>query len=383
MRKKIIIAFIAAAAVIAGIAVYAFSGKETPEAEPLRTAKVTRGELRLEAMANGIITPDVEVIVKSKAGGEIIDFPFNEGDVIKKGEVIVKLDPETEEARAKQAEATLLMTEARLEKAKIGRKDSEVKLGRQTKLFEDGIISRQELEDSEIGFQKAGTDVKLSQAELMQSREALNEANERLADTKIKAPFTGTILKKFVDRGQVISSTLSSASEGTQIFSMANLDNIFVTTHVDEVDISRIAPGQAAIVKVDSLPGREFTATVERVAPKGRTEMTVTIFDVVVRVTDRDKALLKPGMTADVNITTSVKNDVLLVPRDAVKTRDDRKTGVYILKAGAPEFVEAAFGDTDGERTEVKSGVAEGAEVVTSSVAPKMNNKNSKRRLFF
>src|SRR3989304_215220 len=346
-------------AVIGGIAVYAFSGKETPEAEPLRTAKVTKGELRLEAMANGIITPDVEVIVKSKAGGEIIDFPFNEGDIIKKGEVIVKLDPETEEARAKQAEATLLMTEARLEKAKIGRKDSEVKLGRQTKLFEDGIISRQELEDSEIGFQKAGTDVKLSQAELMQSREALNEANERLADTKIKAPFTGTILKKFVDRGQVISSTLSSASEGTQIFSMANLDNIFVTTHVDEVDISRIAPGQAAIVKVDSLPGREFTATVERVAPKGRTEMTVTIFDVVVRVTDRDKALLKPGMTADVNITTSVKNDVLLVPRDAVKTRDDKLTGVYVMKAGAPEF----------------------AEVVTSSVAPKKNN--AKRRLFF
>ena len=380
MKKKII-AFVIAAAVAAGVAFYALSGSETPEAEPIKTAKVTKGSLRLEAMANGIVTPDVEVIVKSKAGGEIIDFPYNEGDVVRKGEVIVRLDPETEQARAKQAEATLLMTEARLEKARIARKDAQVKLGRQKKLFEDGIISRQELEDAEIGYEKAGTDVKLSQAELMQSREALNEANERLADTKIKAPFTGTILKKFVDRGQVISSTLSSASEGTQIFSMANLDNIFVTAHVDEVDISRIAPGQAAIVKADSLPGREFSAQVERVAPKGRIDMTVTIFDVVVRVTDGEKALLKPGMSADVSITTSVKEDVLLVPRDAVKTRDDKLTGVYVMKAGAPEFVEASFGETDGERTEVKSGVAEGAEVVTSSVAPKKNN--AKRRLFF
>ncbi|HEY4707606.1 MAG TPA: hypothetical protein VII64_09120, partial [Thermodesulfobacteriota bacterium] len=122
-------------------------------------------------------------------------------------------------------------------------------------------------------------------------------------------------------------------------------------------------------------------AQVERVAPKGRIDMTVTIFDVVVRVTDGEKALLKPGMSADVSITTSVKEDVLLVPRDAVKTRDDKLTGVYVMKAGAPEFVEASFGETDGERTEVKSGVAEGAEVVTSSVAPKKNN--AKRRLFF
>lgn len=380
---KKIIAIIVAAVVAAGIAAFALSGKDTPEAEPVRKAKVTRGELRLDAMANGIVNPDVEVIVKSKAGGEIIDFPFNEGDVIKKGEVIVRLDPETEEARAKQAEAMLLMTEARLEKAKIARRDAEVKLGRQKKLFEDGIISRQELEDAEIGYEKAGTDVKLSQAELMQSREALKEANERLADTRIRAPFTGTILKKFVDRGQVISSTLSSASEGTQIFSMANLDNIFVTAHVDEVDISKIVPGQPAVVKADSLPGREFTAAVERVAPKGRTEMTVTIFDVVVKVTDKDKALLKPGMTADVNITTSVRENVLLVPRDAVKTREDRKTGVYILKAGAPEFVEASFGETDGERTEIKSGVAEGAEVITSSVAPRKNSDAKRRRPFF
>jgi HlyD family secretion protein len=111
----------------------------------------------------------------------------------------------------------------------------------------------------------------------------LKEARERLADTSIRAPFTGTILKKFVDRGQVISSTISSASEGTQIFSMANLDKIYVTAGIDEVDIAKVRPGQAVVVTVDALPERRFEAVVERVAPQGRTERTVTVFDVVVR----------------------------------------------------------------------------------------------------
>ncbi|HBG46602.1 MAG TPA: hypothetical protein DDW94_06370 [Deltaproteobacteria bacterium] len=376
-------AIIAAVAAISAAALFALSGGDKEkDTEPLKTAKVAIGTLKMEAMANGTVNPEVEVVVKSKAGGEIIDFPFNEGDLVKKGDVVVRLDPQTEEARAKQAEAALLMSEARLEKAGISRKDADVRLQRQRRLFEEGIISRQELDDAEIGFLKAGSDVKLSEAELMQTKEALKEARERLADTKIKAPFAGTVLKKFVDRGQVISSTLSSASEGTQIFSMANLDNIFVTANIDEVDIARIRPGQQTVIKVDSLPEKEFAGVVERVAPKGRTEMTVTVFDVVVRVIDREKSLLRPGMTADVSIVTSVRKDALLVPREAVKTKG-AKTGVYVVKGGEPEFVEAETGDTDGVATEIKGGVAEGAEVVTSPVNSENKKENGKRRLFF
>lgn len=379
MKKKAFYA-LGAAVVLAVAAAFWLSLGEDQGAELRKTARAGLGELRIEAAANGVINPEVEVIVKSKAGGEIIDFPFNEGDLVKKGEVVVSLDPQTEEARMKQAEAVLLMAEARLEKAGIALKDSEVRLSRQKRLYEDGIVSRQELDDSEIAFEKAGADVKLAEAELMQSGEALREARDRLADTKIKAPFTGTILKKFVDRGQVISSTISSASDGTQIFSIANLDHIFVTAHVDEVDISKIMPGQKVEVMADSLPGREFRGTVERVAPKGRTEMAVTVFDVIVRVTDEDKALLRPGMTADVKIVTRTRSGVLLVPREAIKTLD-RKTGVYLVNGSEEEFVQVETGETDGTLIEVRSGIGDGAEVVTSPVSP-VKGKDSRRRRF-
>jgi HlyD family secretion protein len=153
MKKWLFIA--PALLIIAAVAFFVFREKEIEaEAEPLKTAKAVRGDLKLEAMANGTVNPEIEVIVKSKAGGEIIEFSNNAGDTIKKGEVVVKLDPETEEARAKQAEAALLGAKARLERAKIARKDFDVKFGRQKKLFEDGIISRQELEDSEIAFER-------------------------------------------------------------------------------------------------------------------------------------------------------------------------------------------------------------------------------------
>ncbi|MBZ0220421.1 MAG: efflux RND transporter periplasmic adaptor subunit [Candidatus Methylomirabilis sp.] len=378
MRKKIIYG-LGAVVVLAVVALLWRGLGNSPEAQDLKTARAGIGDLKIEAAANGVINPDVEVIVKSKAGGEIIDFPFNEGDLVKKGEVVVSLDPETEEARAKQAEAVLLMAEARLEKARIALKDAGVRLSRQKRLYGDGIVSRQELDDSEIAFEKAGADVKLAEAELLQSVEALKEARDRLADTKIKSPFTGTILKKLVDRGQVISSTISSASDGTQIFSIANLDDIFVTAHIDEVDISKIKPGQEVEVRADSLPGKKFRGAVERVAPKGRTEMAVTVFDVVVRVTDEDKALLKPGMTADVKIVTSTRSGVLLVPREAIKTLN-RKSGVYVVKGKEQEFVQVETGETDGALIEIRGGIGEGAEVVTSPVSP--DRKDNRRRRF-
>lgn len=379
MKKGFIWVIVAAAVLLGAYYFYGSSGNGNAN-EPLKTAKVKKADLKLEVVATGTVTPDVEVVVKSKAGGEITSFPFNEGDRITKGETIVRLDPKTEETRTKQAEASVLISKAKLDKAGVSLRDAEIKLKRARELFSDGIISRQELDDAEITLEKSRTDLKLAEAEVLQASEAFKEAKERLDDTQIRAPFTGTILNKDVDVGHVISSTLSSASEGTPLFSMANLDNIYMNAQVDEVDISKISVGQTAAVAVDSLPGRAFTGRVERIAPKGKVERTVTIFDVVIIITDKDKEFLKPGMTASVSILTDTVKDALLVPNEALRTNNG-KTGVYVMKNASPQFVEARPGKTDGILTEIKSGVEEGAEVVTSSLRKAEPKK--KRRFFF
>lgn len=384
MKKKIII--VVCAVVGAAVLAYLFfglfagtSGKANDKPEDVKTEKVELGDLRIEALATGTVVPEVEVTVKSKAGGEITNFPFNEGDLIKKGETIVRLDPATEQAKTNQAEATLLVADARLSKARIALKDAKTRLERSNKLYKDGIISLQDLEDAQILTEKAVSDVKIAEAELVQAKEALREERERLADTEVRAPYTGTILKKFVDVGQVISSSLSSFSEGTQLFSMANLENIYVNAMVDEVDISRIVVGQEVNVSVDSLPGKIFKGAVERIAPKGEVQRTVTVFGVFVRITDKDKSLLKPGMTADARILTNLRKGVLLVPSPAVKLKD-KVTGVYAVQDGKNVWVEVKAGATDGRVTEVAGALKPGAEVVTSAVNSGDNKKSSKKR---
>ena len=378
--KKIAAVIIVAALIVAGVFIYLTSVKEAGNGQlEVRTAKVVRGDLLIEVAASGTVTPDVEVIVKSKAGGEITSFPFNEGDIVEKGQAVVDLDPSTELARKNQAEANLMMAKAREEKASVALKDAGVKHRRHRQLYDEGIISRQELDDAEIVELKARSDVKIAEAERFQMSEALKEAQERLDDTRIRAPFTGTILKKFVDRGQVISSTLSSASEGTQIFSMANLDNIYVSAQVDEVDITRIEVGQSAAASVDSLPERLFSGVVARIAPKGKVDRTVTVFDVVVEITDEGKSLLRPGMTATVKMLVDRVDGALLVPREALKLKDG-KPGVYVMKPAGPGWVPVTPGMTDGITSEVEGGLLPGDEVVVSDIE---KGNNRKKRILF
>lgn len=379
MKKWFFIALTAALAALAAFYYFSASGnKKDPEG--VKTVKARKGDMRIEVIARGSVVPGVEVVVKGKAGGEIAGFPFEEGGLIKKGQVVIRLDPKTEQAKANQVEANLLMARAKLEKTKVSKKDSEMRLARQGKLYADGIISRQELDDAEISLEKSKADISLAEAEELQAKESLIEARDRLADTEIKAPFTGTILKKFVEEGQVISSTLSSASEGTQLFSMANLENIYVNAQVDEVDIGRIKAGQEVAAAADSAPGRVFAGEVERIAPKGKVERTVTVFEVAIRITGKDRAALKPGMTANVRILTDMLKGAVLVPNEALKMKEN-KTGVYVMANGEPRWVPVKAGKTDGMVTEVIEGLNGGDEVVTSGI--RKEKERPPKRLFF
>ncbi len=352
----------------AGGAVFLLRPAEVKEGKTeVVSAKVIRGDLNLIVAASGVVTAYTEVEVKSKAGGEIIDFPFEEGDLLKKNAVVVKLDPGTEQSRVNQANADLKMSEARLEKAKVNHKDTELRLHRKKRLFDDGVISRQELDDAVIAKERAKSDVKVAEAELIRTRESLREAKDRLKDTKIRAPLAGTIIKKYVEKGQVIASTLSSASEGTPLFTLADLDRLYVGTMVDETDIGRISPGQEASITVDAYPERNFKGRVLRIAPKGRVESTVTVFDVAVEVVDRERLMLKPMMTANVEILYDLRQSVLLVPAEAVKIRGD-ETGVNRLDDEGTVWTPVTLGKSDGILSEISGDLKKGDRIELSKL---------------
>ncbi len=359
---------------------YLKSNNTSEISESFMTAPVTRGTLSLTVAATGTITPYSEVELKSKASGEIISFPFQEGDILSKGKVAVRLDPETERSRVNQANANLLIAEAKLEKAKITLQDEELRLKRQKSLFADKVISRQDLDNRTFSVGRAVSDVKIAKAELIRAKETRKEVQDRLADTEIKAPLSGTILKKYVEEGQVIASTTSSASEGTLLFIMADLAKIYIEAMVDETDIGRIITGQPVTISVDAYREKIFNGQVIRIAPKGRIESTITVFDVIVEVNDKDKKMLKPMMTANAEILIDRKVNVLLIPSEAVR-QVKNKTGVYKALNNEAVWVPVSTGSSDGILTEIEGNISEGEEVIVSSIDSSMKSSGNSRNL--
>jgi multidrug efflux pump subunit AcrA (membrane-fusion protein) len=150
---------------------------------------------------------------------------------------------------------------------------------------------------------------------------------------------------------------------------MADLSRIYVEAMVDEVDIGKVSEGQEARITVDSWPARVFTGRVKRISPKGRVERTVTFFDVVIDITGKDRAKLKPGMSANVEIVIELIKEALLVPSEAIRKKDN-ETGVFKPGENGPLWVKVTPGKTDGIFTEVR-GLKAGDVVILSGLKKK------------
>ena len=304
MKKYFLIA-IAMIIVIVIVLINPFKSSEVTQASPTQntTAVVQRGELIIAINSTGVIEPVQTVELKSKASGEIINFPLDEGDPVKKGQIIAKLDPVDVQNEYDQAEADL-------EVAKVALSQADKQADRQKQLYGDGLISELDYENSLLAKEQANST-------LIKTQTTLDNAKERLQDTQIESPIDGIILQKNVEEGQIIASGISAVSGGTAIASVADMSEVLVRASVDEVDIGQVKAGQKATVIAESYPDREFQGVVARVHPQAKVDQNVTTFDVTIDV-DNSDGLLMAGMNASVEIIAGYEENILLVPREAL-----------------------------------------------------------------
>jgi HlyD family secretion protein len=304
MKKAlIIIVIVIAIIVVVFINPFKKSRTSTDAAVRISTAVVHKGNLIVSINSTGIIEPIQTIELKSKASGEIINFPLEEGDRIKKGQLIVRLDPTTVQNEYDQAAADL-------EVAKVALSQAAKQADRQKQMYDQGMISELDYESALLAKEQANSG-------LVKASTALSDAKERLSDTEIESPIDGIILQKYVEEGQIIASGISAVSGGTAIASVADLSKVYVRTSVDEVDIGKIEVGQKATVIAESYPDREFQGEVIRIHPQAIMEQNVTTFDVTIEI-DNGQNLLMAGMNASVEIIAGDKQDVLIVPREAL-----------------------------------------------------------------
>lgn len=282
--------------------------QEAEEGRPFQVVAAQRQTLAISAVAAGILEPVTMVEIKSKASGEILSIPVETGDIVEQGQLLVQVEQTDARQTLAQSSADLEVAEARL-------KIAESQLERAQLMRAQEIISDQDFEAAELEHANA-------KAQLVRAQSMLETARERMAETTIRAPISGTIIARTVEVGNVISSATQVVGGGTLLLTMADLQEVQVRTLVDETDIGRVRPEMPADITVEAFRDRSFHGQVLKIEPQATVSQNVTMFPVIIRIPNEEQ-LLKPGMSAEVTIQVASTENAITVPTQAVHPPED------------------------------------------------------------
>ena len=339
----------------------------TREGAKFKEMEVTRGTFEIVVTANGTVKPIDRVEVKSKASGQIVELPVEQGDFVKTGALIARLDQKDERAAVEQARANLDIAEAELKQAKRN-------YDRRDQLFQKGLVSEEELGEIELALATA-------KGKLVQAKTTLERAEERLSEAVVRATIDGVILQKYVEEGQIIASGVSNVGGGTPIVDLADMTAVHVEAGVDEIDIGKIKEGQKALVIAEAFPQMRFKGEIVRISPEARIEQNVTLFDVVIKVENTD-GRLKSGMNATAEITIIRKENVLLAPAIALnmpQERDGSRNLRVVMRKQGDGYVQqqVEIGLSNFRQTEILSGLNEG-DMVAVPLTSRLKEENDR-----
>lgn len=345
--------------------------------------------------ATGKIQPETEVKISSEVSGEIIELPVKEGDAVKKGQLLVRVNPDLYTSGLNRSVASLSNSKAGLSQSEAQLTEAKANYDRNKTLFEKGVISKSEW-DKVVSSYESAKAAKDAAYYMVQSASAtVNEARDNLSRTTIYAPVDGTISLLDAELGERVVGTQQMA--GTEIMRVANLNNMEVEVDVNENDIVKVNIGDSARIEVDAYLKKEFRGIVTSISNSSSTVVTadqVTNFKVKVRILEESyRDLLegkpanyspfRPGMTATVDIITKRRENIVAVPISSVVVKTDTTSvsqrGTTKSTVKNEEKFECVFvregdkaklriietGIQDDTNIEVIKGLKKGEEIIT------------------
>jgi HlyD family secretion protein len=422
MSKKTIYILIGSGIVIIGLLIgFSKAGVigDKDKGKEIEIANVSTGTIVETVSATGKIQPEIEVKIASMVSGEIIDLPIKEGQVVKKGDLLVKINPDLYTSGLNRTVANLSGTKAGLSQSEASYSEAKANYERNKILFEKGIISKSDWDKSIASFEVAKATKQSAYYNVQSASATVSEAKDNLGRTVIYAPADGTISMLNVELGERVLGTQQMA--GTEILRVANLNNMEVEVDVNENDIVKIKEGDLANVEVDAYFKKEFKGVVTSISNSASTALTadqVTNFKVKVRILKESYQDLmvgrpvsyspfRPGMTATVDIITKTRANVINVPISSVVVKSDT-TAVKEIKIDGPEAdekkpapksdkkIECVFvkvgdkakiriiktGIQDDTNIEVLSGLKKGDVVITGPYTTVSKELNSGDKVF-
>jgi HlyD family secretion protein len=390
-RRGLIVALLALL-VVAGIWGFTALTGASPTIDPAKIAVVERGTMRRSVVATGKVEPITKVEIKSKANGIIEKLYVDVDQLVQPGQVLAELDRENLTARLRQARANLQAAEAAQEGAAAQLKKDEIQAEapdvafarrnaeRAQQLFDQKLVSQSGLDDAKSALEQALNRQQAAQGQLVisrakvseavanvaQSRAALENAEEDLANATIKAPIRATVLTRDVEIGSPVSSILNLGANGTLVFTLGDIDRVFVRGKVDEADIGRVRIGQPASITTETFRDRLFQGRVTQISPIGVDKDNVTTFEVKVSIDNPGKEL-KANMTANAEIILEELPDSMLVPEAAVFYDNRHNASVDLLDSSSRtgrRRVPVQVGVGNGTKMQVVRGINAGDKVV-------------------
>ncbi|HYT60922.1 MAG TPA: efflux RND transporter periplasmic adaptor subunit [Haliangiales bacterium] len=316
------------------------------------TAAVENRDIHFAVSAAGEIGPADQVSVRPEINGKILTLPVDIGDRVKKDSVLFTLDDQDLQTDRSSKLIEIEAAKLQLEKA---RRDYE----RSKQLFADKLISQELFEDTRTQYE-------LARNSLDRTEKALHLVEYQLTKTKILAPFDCTVLTRPVSVGQAVSGS-GGFNSGTEVATIANLNEMVINAHINQADVTRLKIGQQVEVQVEAVAGLKITGTVERIAPQATIKNNIKGFAARILLKDVDPRV-RPGMTANVQIPVASADNVMAVPLAAVFTETNPETGqteryVYVKTEEGFERRPVQIGVSDYFYAEIQNGLSPGERV--------------------
>jgi len=314
--KKALLALLVVGVLGGSIFAY-YHYRQTGPKFTVTTAAVTRGDVVETVGATGTLQAVTTVQVGTQVSGTIQALYADFNSLVKKGQVLARLDPSLFQTQIEQARANLIRAQADLERLRVSLDDARTKLTRARELSQRQLIPKSELDTAEVNVRSAEAQIRSSEAQVTQAQASLNQNQVNLAHTVIEAPIDGLVISRSVDVGQTVAASMQAP---TLFVLAADLTKMQVIANLDESDVGRIRPGQVVLFRVDAYPADNFTGVVSQVRLEPKVAQNVVTYATVIDVPNNELKL-KPGMTANVNVEIAKSSNVLRIPNAAIRFR--------------------------------------------------------------
>jgi len=368
-RRRIPPALIAAVVVLLVLLFLYFQGALTPsvEVEAVTVSKMYPSQAFTLLNASGYVVAQRKAAVASKVTGTLVWLGVQEGSVVKKGQLIARLENEDVTAQKNQAAANVNVARSNLEQARAELNDATLELNRERDLLSKGYVAQADYDTAEARYKKAKAAVEGAEAAIKAAIATLNGANVAIEYTLIRAPFDAVVLTKDADVGDIVTPIGAAVNAKAAVVTIADMSSLEVEADVSESNLQQVRVGQPGVIQLDALPESRFRGEVSTVVPTAdRSKATVLV---KVRFIDGDKRIL-PEMSAKVAFLSRPAGRDEQTPFTAlnpasVVSRSDRKV-VFLISGNVAIETPVTIGAKKGDMLEVTDGVQAGDKIVAN-----------------